>query len=205
MRNERQNHLSILSRLLKKQWVKGFCVFLLVFGVIWQASNYVSLVYSRTNSLPYSLFLNLKQVKPERGQYTCFECPWYGGRVIKKIVGMGGDILFYDDKGDLWIETVSRDEPLGVATLRDASPRVATLRDASPRIDHYSTRVDFLKIGKHKERSKDGRLLTPIKAGVIPQGKVFVVGDHERSFDSRYEELGLISEKVLQGRLLALV
>ena len=180
MRNVFQNHLSILPRLLKKQWVKGFCTFLVVFGVIWQASNYVTLVYSRTNSLPYSLFLNLKQVTPKRGQYSCFECPWYGGRVIKKIVGMGGDILFYDDKGDLWIET----------TLR---------------IDHYSTRVDFLKVGKHKERSKDGRLLSPIKPGVIPQGKVFVVGDHERSFDSRYEELGLIPEKILQGRLLALV
>jgi len=200
MRTACQSRLSILSRLLKKQWVKGFCTFLVVFGVIWQASNYVTLVYSRTNSLPYSLFLNLKQVTPKRGQYTCFECPWYGGRVIKKIVGMGGDALFYDDKGDLWIEAASRDESLQVATFR-----VATLRDASPRIDHYSTRVDFLKIGKHKQRSKDGRLLTPIKAGVIPQGKVFVVGDHERSFDSRYEELGLISEKVLQGRLLALV
>jgi len=195
MRSVFQGHLSILSHLLKKQWVKGFCTFLVVFGVIWQASHYVTLVYSRTNSLPYSLFLNLKQAKPERGQYTCFECPWYGGRVIKKIVGMGGDILFYDDKGDLWIETASRNE----------SFQVGTLRDASPRIDHYSTRVDFLRIGKHKERSKDGRLLTPIKAGVIPQGKVFVVGDHERSFDSRYEELGLIPEKVLQGRLLALV
>lgn len=185
MRNECQGHLSILPRLLKKQWVKGFCTFLVVFGVIWQASNYVGLVYSRTNSLPYSIFLNLKQVPPKRGQYTCFECPWYGGRVIKKIIGMGGDTLFYDDKGDLWIETVFRDKSL--------------------RIDHYSTRVDFLKVGKHKECSKDGRLLTPIKAGVIPQGKVFVVGDHERSFDSRYEELGLIPEKVLQGRLLALV
>lgn len=195
MRNACQSHLSILPRLLKKQWVKGFCTFLVVFGVIWQVSSYVTLVYSRTNSLPYSLFLNLKQVPPKRGQYTCFECPWYRGRVIKKIVGMGGDSLFYDDKGDLWVEIAFRDKSL----------RVTTLRDASPRIDHYSTRVDFLKIGKHKERSKDGRLLSPVKAGVIPQGKVFVVGDHQRSFDSRYEELGLIPEKVLQGRLLALV
>lgn len=61
-----------------------------------------------------------------------------------------------------------------------------------------------LKIGKPKKQAKDGRPLTPIKPGVIPAGKVFVVGDHERSFDSRYAELGLVPETVLQGRLLAI-
>jgi conjugal transfer pilin signal peptidase TrbI len=62
-----------------------------------------------------------------------------------------------------------------------------------------------LKIGKHKKSAKDGRQLNPIKPGVIPAGKVFVVGNHERSFDSRYAELGLIPETALQGRLLALI
>lgn len=204
MRRRCQDRFSMFScfhlALFKKQWAKGLFAFLLALGVIWQASNYISLVYSRTNSLPYSFFLNLKQVTPKKGHYTCFDCPWYGGRVIKKVVGVGGDILFYDDQGDLWIQTIFRVESLQDKSLRDESFRGETLQG-----EHYSTRVDFLKIGKHKERSKDGRLLTPIKAGVIPPGKVFVVGDHERSFDSRYEELGLVPEKALQGSLLALV
>jgi hypothetical protein len=31
------------------------------------------------------------------------------------------------------------------------------------------------------------------------------MGAHERSFDSRYEESGLILEKALQGRLIAIL
>lgn len=163
---------------LKNQWVKGLCCFLLVLGVISQLSNYVGLVYSNTNSLPYHLFLHLKQLEPQRGQYTCFNSPWYGGRVIKKVTGMGGDILIYDQKGNLWVKTVA----VNSLWLRRQ-----------------------LKIGKAKKHSKDGRLLTPIKPEIIPKGMVFVSGEHERSFDSRYEELGLVSVKDLQGRLIALV
>lgn len=61
------------------------------------------------------------------------------------------------------------------------------------------------RIGKARTQAKDGRRLTPIKAGVIPQGMVFVKGEHERSFDSRYEELGLIPEATLGGRVFGLV
>ena len=156
---------------------KGFCGFLVTLAVISQISNHLSLVYSRTDSLPYRLFLNLKQVTPKRGQYTWFESPWYGGRVIKKVIGTAGDSLFYDKQGNLWI-----------ARLNIRAPSQNAL----------------LKIGKPKTESKDGRVLTPIKPGTIPEGKVFVSGNHERSFDSRYEELGLIPEKDLQGCLLAL-
>ena len=157
---------------LKKQWVKGFCCFLVTLAVISQVSSYVGLVYSRTNSLPYRLFLNLKHVTPKRGDYTCLDSPWYGGRVIKQVVGMGGDTLSYDDEGNLWVKTLWIGRQL--------------------------------KIGKQKKHTRNGRLLVPIKPGVIPHGKVFVLGNHERSFDSRYEELGLVSEKNLHGRLLAL-
>ena len=59
-------------------------------------------------------------------------------------------------------------------------------------------------IGKSKKKATDGRSLTPIKPGLIPDGYVFVKGDHERSFDSRYEQLGLVAVKDLQGRLVAL-
>ena len=65
--------------------------------------------------------------------------------------------------------------------------------------------VGTQKIGKAKTQSKEGRQLTPIKAGIIPPGMVFVKGEHERSFDSRYEELGLIPEAALGGRVLGLV
>lgn len=154
--------------LVRKQLYKGLVVFILVFAFIAWIKDYVSFVYSSTDSLPYRLFLALKRMDPKKGDYTSFNSSWYGGPVIKKVVGTAGDGLTYDAAGNLWV---------GQA----------------------------LKIGKPKKKAKDGRPLTPIKPGVIPEGRVFVSGEHARSFDSRYEELGLIPEGDLQGKLLALV
>jgi conjugal transfer pilin signal peptidase TrbI len=117
-------------------------------------------------------------MKPLRGHYTCFYNPWYGRKVIKKVVGMEGDVLFYDKSGLLQLKI------LDINSLWFGRQ---------------------LNIGKPKKRPKDGRILTPIKPRVVPKGMVFVSGEHERSFDSRYEEMDLISEKNFQGRLLALV
>jgi len=110
----------------------------------------------------------LKQLSPQKGSYTCVHSPWYGGTVLKKIVGTAGDALSYDKEGNLWV-------------------------------GHK------LKVGKPKKKSKDGKVLTPIEAGVIPKGMVFVVGNHERSFDSRYQELGLIAERDLKGKVIGLL
>lgn len=169
MRSANQNRF-LRSRftVLKTQWVKSFWGFWGTLGLIALLSHQTRLVYSRTDSLPDHLFLNLKQVTPQKGHYTFLESSWYGGAVIKKIVGISGDTLSYDQEGNLWVG-------------------------------------NQLKIGKPKKKSTDGRRLTPLKPGVIPKGKVFVAGCHERSFDSRYEELGLIPENQLQGRVIALL
>jgi len=165
------------SPFVKHPWAKGIGVFLVAFSVVSQISRHVTFVYSQTSSLPYHLFLNLKRVTPKRGDYACFNSSWYGGRVIKKVVGKAGDVLSYDQDRNLWLEYPPISDPSGKARL---------------------------KIGNPKKESIDGRLLTPLKPGVIPEGKVFVMGEHERSFDSRYEELGLVPEEDLQGRLIAL-
>lgn len=46
----------------------------------------------------------------------------------------------------------------------------------------------------------DGKMLTPIHFEAIPSGFIFVAGDHRDSFDSRYEEFGLVKEENLYGR-----
>lgn len=48
-----------------------------------------------------------------------------------------------------------------------------------------------------------GQPLTPLKARKIPPGFVFVKGDHPRSFDSRYEEFGLVAVRSFLGRTFA--
>jgi conjugal transfer pilin signal peptidase TrbI len=162
----------------RKQWIKGILFFVIVFALMGFIKDHVCLLYSTTASLPHRTFLKLKQMSPQKGDYTCFDSPWYGGNVVKKIVGVAGDSITYDTQGNLWVKT---------------------LWVKPPWIGRQ------LKVGTQKKKSKDGRLLTPIKPGIIPKGMVFVMGEHERSFDSRYEEMGLIPEHALQGRVIALL
>lgn len=53
-------------------------------------------------------------------------------------------------------------------------------------------------LGQAKERSQQGEPLTPFPfSGKIPSGKVFLVGDHPDSFDSRY--FGLVEKSNYQA------
>jgi conjugal transfer pilin signal peptidase TrbI len=169
-------HTTALKSLIKrlsflksrKQWIKGIFFFVIVFALMAYLKDHVCLLYSTTASLPHRTFLKLKQMSPQKGDYTCFDSPWYGGNVVKKIVGVAGDSIVYDLEGNLWVGRQ-------------------------------------LRVGTQKKKAKDGRSLTPIKPGIIPEDRVFVMGDHERSFDSRYEEMGLIPVHALQGRVIALL
>lgn len=60
------------------------------------------------------------------------------------------------------------------------------------------------KIGKPYTKDSNELPLTPIPEGVIPQGFVFLYAPHDRSFDSRYKEFGLIPQFALQGQLIPL-
>ncbi len=50
------------------------------------------------------------------------------------------------------------------------------------------------------EKTIDGKPLTPLITTVVPEGYVFVAGDHPRSFDSRYEEFGLVPIDKIWGK-----
>lgn len=49
-------------------------------------------------------------------------------------------------------------------------------------------------------KTKEGRPLTPLSLDVVPEGYCFVIGDHPRSFDSRYEEFGLVPMEKIYGK-----
>jgi len=51
-------------------------------------------------------------------------------------------------------------------------------------------------------QTKEGQPLTPLSHDVVPEGHIFVIGDHLRSFDSRYEEFGLVPLKKIYGKAL---
>ena len=55
-------------------------------------------------------------------------------------------------------------------------------------------------VGKLLNVARNGLPLTPIAQGAVPMGYIFVVGDHERSFDSRYQEFGLVKQSEVWGK-----
>lgn len=150
-----------------KTITKGILAMGSAFAVVAILKDHVSVVHSTTNSAPYKYFLMVKTLSPSKGDYTCLESAWYGGRVIKKVIGLPGDLVTYDNFGVL--------------------------------------SVGEMVIGKPHPRASDGRSLTPVQSGEIPEGYVFLRGHHDRSFDSRYQEMGLVPVKKLEGKAIGLV
>ena len=50
-----------------------------------------------------------------------------------------------------------------------------------------------------KEKSKKNQKLTAIQSQIISKQKYFFYSLHQDSFDSRYQEIGLIDEKNIVG------
>jgi len=53
-------------------------------------------------------------------------------------------------------------------------------------------------------KTRGGEPLTPIRVGTIPKNAFFAYTPHPLSFDSRYEEMGLISKDKLMGKAYAM-
>lgn len=60
--------------------------------------------------------------------------------------------------------------------------------------------INEQKIAELKLTTKKGQTLSPIKEQIIPQQYFFVVADHQDSFDSRYQEFGLVREDYIEGK-----
>ncbi len=61
--------------------------------------------------------------------------------------------------------------------------------------------VNHVLRGNIQKESPSGSKLIPISAQVIPEGYVFVWSPHELSYDSRYEEFGLIPVHTIEDAL----
>jgi len=67
---------------------------------------------------------------------------------------------------------------------------------------HGNVYVNQQLVGKPQTHAGDGRGLNPIKATIIPKGFVFLYAPHPKSFDSRYQEVGLVPVNQLRSRLI---
>jgi signal peptidase I len=58
--------------------------------------------------------------------------------------------------------------------------------------------------GKYVCRAEATETLTPVRNFFVPSGYVFVLGTHESSLDSRYEEFGLVRVSDIKGIAIGL-
>ena len=74
---------------------------------------------------------------------------------------------------------------------------------------HFTKRLlglpgDEIKSLPLKKLSKDLKPLHPINSKIVPEGYVFVATDHPDSFDSRYQEFGLVKREYISGKCVGL-
>ncbi len=92
--------MNIKNKSQIKVFMRYFSITILLFiGVISQ----VRFLISETDSLPQHYFLHFPHVKVRHGNYTVINSQWYGGKIIKKVLGVAGDRIFYDFQKRLWV------------------------------------------------------------------------------------------------------
>ncbi|OJW55212.1 MAG: hypothetical protein BGO67_00455 [Alphaproteobacteria bacterium 41-28] len=165
-----------------------------VFHVLWNSSTVgivglgmiLSVVLTQTRlyinytpSLPYKAFICIKGLTPHYNDFVSIhDHPTHffkGLHLIKRLVGFPGDHV-HIYHNHLYIEKTQ-------------------------------TRllIDTHHIGPLHQTTQDGKILHPLKDTIIPKNYVFVSADHPRSFDSRYEEFGLVKEECITGRCFCLL
>lgn len=180
----------------KKSWLKDELpsILLLIVGIFAVRSSLADHYYVPSGSMEYTLMAGdrvlvskvtyglripftsvelLDGKNVSRGDIVIFDSPRDGTRLIKRIVGIGGDTISLKD-GHLFVDGHSLALDIGTAEVFDERVAPLNLEDGGgPDID-----------GK-----------------TIPEGMLLAIGDHRgSSLDGRY--FGLVSESDIYGKAL---
>lgn len=107
--------------------------------------------------------------------------PWTLARVEYGRSPKVGEYMLYDYRGDM-----------AHLPSRTFFKRVVGGPGDEIRVEGQTVWVGEILVGNAMHKTRDGRPLTVISAGRIPDGFLFARGDHASSFDSRYRESGLV-------------
>jgi type IV secretory pathway protease TraF len=98
-------------------------------------------------------------------------------------------------------------DPNGVSKLQEGTAivkKVGCLPGQRLKVTMRQADCDGIKVGHIRHETIDGKPISPaLYDGVIPPGKVFLLGEHYYSYDSRY--FGLVSFERLQGRITIII
>ncbi len=109
--------------------------------------------------------------------------------------------------GDYVLMAWKGEDHNGISKLREGVTlikKVGCLPGQHLKVTMRQADCDGVKIGHIRHEAMDGRPITPaLFDGIIPSGKVFLLGEHYYSYDSRY--FGLVPYDWLQGTITALM
>ncbi|GLK53539.1 signal peptidase I [Henriciella pelagia] len=145
----------------------------LVYAVIVIAAGYVALSYARDR---WAFGLNMTE-----------SLPHWAFLADADVMPRNGELVMFDPPENPYYDGAFVKRIVGVA---------------GDRIEVQGRRVYVagVFVGEAKPVSQDGRALVAISPQVIPEGYVYVAGTHIDSYDSRYEEIGLIPIERIVGR-----
>lgn len=124
--------------------------------------------------------------EPKNGEIMVFIPPHQDEYFIKRVVGIPGDRVRYQDK-TLYINGERQNQAF-VSQIPPVNPRYLQYREKLGEIEHMIQRNPF----------RDTR----VEEWVVPEGHYFMMGDNrDQSSDSRY--WGLVSEENIVGRAVA--
>ncbi len=93
-----------LKRMVQgREILKALAYFMLVILGVALLNRQVYFLVSETDSLPQHYFIHLPKIKPKKQDYTLVYSPWYQGKIIKQIIGLEGDVISVNDRGEVWV------------------------------------------------------------------------------------------------------
>lgn len=169
----------------------GVCLGLILGFVLSQTH----LTINHSPSLGYKAFLCFKGLTPKRGDFVSIEghptAYFEGLHYTKRLSGLPGErIQIHDDH--------EHDNHGQVNRVHDNRVHDNRIHESQMFVGDYF-------VGALRTTTRDGKPLHPLKSMTIPQGYVFVSADNFQSFDSRYEEFGLVKKTCITGICIGLL
>ncbi len=82
---------------------KALACFVLAFLSVALFNHYAHFLVSESDSLSQHYFIHLPKLKPQKQDYTLVYSPWTQGHIIKQIIGVEGDVVAVNEKGEVFL------------------------------------------------------------------------------------------------------